>query len=222
MKKAVGAFAALGAAGLSYATVVRPRILNYGATREEARRAMAGDDILSEVALQTTRAIYVNALPEHIWPWLVQMGPSPRGGAYTYDWIERLLGIDIENTDQILPQYQHLEPGEFLGLNDKGQGLQVREVDPGHALVLQWIPATSTWAFCLYPDGRGGSRLVSRNRLPGSGLLFRLGMVLFMEAGSLVMERKMLLGIKQRAEALEKSRKLSGSANVELQPLGAS
>jgi hypothetical protein len=165
---------------------------------------MPGDDVVRDAALQTTRAVTVAAAPEHIWPWLVQMGPRPRAGAYTYDWIERLLGIDIENSDRIMPEYQHLDVGQGIGLNDKGQGIIVRGVEPERFLVLQWVPQLSTWTFGLYPEADGRTRLVSRNRLPGSGPLFWLSMIAFMEPGSLVMERKMLLGIKERAERLKK------------------
>ena len=191
-----------GVACMAYIRVARPWVLNWGATKEEVGRSMPGDDILPGASLQTTRVMTVDAPPECIWPWLVQMGPRPRAGAYTYDWIERLLGIDIRNTDRILPEYQHMEVGEFLALNDKGQGIAVRDVQPERFLVLQWMPAKSTWAFGLYPEGGGRTSLVSRNRLSGSGPLFRLGMIALMEPGSLVMERKMLLGIKSRAETL--------------------
>jgi hypothetical protein len=193
---------ALGVAGIAYSRLGRPRVLNWGARTDEVLRPMPGDDILPDASLQTTRVISINAPPRDIWPWLAQMGPRPRAGAYTYDWIERRLGIDIQNADRILPEYQHLEVGEFLGLNDKSRGIVVREVRPEEALVLQWIPAKSTWAFGLYLDEGRGTRLVSRNRLSGSGLRFWLGMVAFMEPGSLIMERKMLLGIKRRAEQL--------------------
>jgi len=191
-----------GVACMAYFRLVRPWVLNWGATKEEVERPMPGDDILPGVSLQTTRVITISAPPQSIWPWLVQMGPRPRAGAYTYDWIERLLGIDIQNTDRILPEYQHLEVGEFLALNDKGQGIAVLDVQPERFLVLQWVPAKSTWAFGLYPEDGGRTRLVSRNRLSGSGPLFWLGMIAFMEPGSLIMERKMLLGIKSRAETL--------------------
>lgn len=200
------AIVVLSLAALAYLRLVRPRVLDWGATKEEAARSMPGDEILDDARLQTTRAITIDAPPDCVWPWLVQMGPRPRAGAYTYDWIERLLGIDIENTDRILPEYQHLEPGETLGLNEKGQGITVRAVQPERFLVLQWTPARSTWAFGLYREDGGRTRLVSRNRLPGSGPLFWLGMVGFMEPGSLVMERKMLLGIKERAERLASER----------------
>ena len=193
---------AASVAGSAYLKVVRPWVLNWGATAEEAARRMPGDELVPNAELQTTRIITVDAPPECIWPWLVQMGPRPRAGAYTYDWVERLLGIDIENTDRILPEYQHLDVGEFMGLNEKGHGLAVRQVERERFLLLQWVPAQSTWAFGLYPEGGGRTRLVSRNRLPGSGPLFWLGMIAFMEPGSLLMERKMLLGIKRRAEAL--------------------
>lgn len=163
---------------------------------------MPGDDILPGASLQTTRVVSVNAAPEHIWPWLVQMGPKPRAGAYTYDAVERLLGIDIENRDVILPEFQHLEVGEFMGLNEKGQGLVVRAIEPERSLVVQWIPQQNTWAFALYPQPDGTTRLVSRNRLRGAGPVFRASMVGFMEPGSLVMERKMLLTIKKLAERL--------------------
>jgi hypothetical protein len=184
----------------AYLRLVRPRVLNWGATSEESRRAIPGDELLPDAPLQATRVVTVDAPPERIWPWLVQMGPRPRAGAYTYDWIERLLGIDIENKDRILPEYQHLEIGEFLALDNKGNGITVRDVQPERFLVLQWVPAKSTWTFGLYPEDGGRTRLVSRNRISGSAPLFWLGMIVFMELGSLIMERKMLLGIKRRAE----------------------
>jgi hypothetical protein len=184
----------------AYLRLVRPRVLNCGATSGESQRAMPGDELLPDASLQATRVVTVDAPPERIWPWLVQMGPRPRAGAYTYDWIERLLGIDIENKERILPEYQHLEIGEFLALDNKGNGITVRDVQPERFLVLQWVPARSTWTFGLYPEDGGRTRLVSRNRISGSAPLFWLGMIVFMELGSLIMERKMLLGIKRRAE----------------------
>ena len=184
---------------LAYARLIRPGVLNWGATETEANASLPGDDILPAVALQTTRAISVDATPAQVWPWLVQMGPRPRAGVYTYDWLERLLGIDVENADRILPQFQHLEPGDFFSLNGKDNGLRVKQVLPERAIVLQWEPAQSTWAFVIEPGSDETTRLLSRNRVPGDGLLFRAAMA-FMEPASLVMERKMLLGIKQRAE----------------------
>jgi hypothetical protein len=195
----------LAVAATAYMKFVRPKVLNWNTTREEIEREMPGDEILPSIAIQTSRAITIDAPPERIWPWLVQMGPRPRAGVYTYDWIERMLGIDIQNSNRILPEFQHLEPGEFFQLNPKGGGLRVRQVLEGKGLVLQWEPENSTWAFVLYPED-GRTRLVSRNRVPGAGLGFWLRMVALMEPGSLVMERKMLQGIKSRAESLARER----------------
>jgi hypothetical protein len=191
---------------LTYARILRPHVLNWGATDVEVGATMEGDEVLSDAVLQTTRAVTIDAPPSDVWPWLVQMGPRPRAGAYTYDWLERLLGIDIENSDRILPEFQHMEAGDSFLLNDKGEGLAVREVEHERHIVLQWVPARSTWTFALRPCVDGTTRLVSRNRLPSSGPLFWPFMIAFMEPGSLVMERKMLLGIKERAERLHRDR----------------
>jgi hypothetical protein len=197
----------------AYFRRLRPEVLNWGATDEEVARTMPGDDILPDANLQTTRAVTIAAAPEDVWPWLVQMGPRPRAGAYTYDWIERLLGIDIENKDRILPEYQHLEAGEHIALNQKGDGVVVRQVEPERHLVLQWVPAQTTWTFGLYP-ANGSTRLVSRNRLRVRGLPSRAFMTGVMEPGSLVMERKMLLGIKERAERIREERWRAVEAKV--------
>jgi hypothetical protein len=197
----------LGSVGAAYLRYGRPRVLNWNAAREEIERVMPGDEILPDATLQTTRAITIDAPPDDIWPWLVQMGPRPRAGAYTYDWIERLLGIDIQNRDEILPEFQEIHAGKLIGENKKGEGILVREVRPQECLVLQWMPAMSTWTFALYPQADGTTRLVSRNRLNGRGPLFWIGMRGVMEPGSLVMERKMLLGIRERAERLARSRR---------------
>lgn len=119
-----------GTALLAYLRFGRQRVLNWGATAEEILSFLPGDELLTDVAIQTTRATTVKAGPEAIWPWLVQMGPKPRAGVYTYDWLERLLGVDVENSDRILPEYQHLEAGQFFPLNARsGNGLTVREVE---------------------------------------------------------------------------------------------
>jgi hypothetical protein len=194
--------AAVAVAKYAYLRYGRQWVRDWGATPAEAASALPGDAILPDVSLQTTRAIAVDAGAEHVWPWLVQMGPQPRAGVYTYDWIERLLGLDIKNSDRILPEFQHLEAGAYLPL-DASKGIYVREVEPQRALVFQWHPAGSTWTFALQPSGPG-TRLISRNRLRGGGPVFWL-MALVMEPASLVMERKMLLGIKQRAERLARA-----------------
>lgn len=175
------------------------RYSTWGATSQESTAAMAGDDLVAEAPLQTTRAVTIDAQPGAVWPWLVQMGPG-RAGAYTFDWIENLFGLDMHSSHEILPAYQHLAVGDQLTLGESGPTMRVQIVEPQHALVWASDAGDWTWTFLLTP-GVGGTRLISRNRLAGprSRLLRHLYAALMVPA-SLVMERKMLRGIKQRAE----------------------
>ena len=176
--------------------------LTWGATESEAVRDLPGDDLLPAAGIVSTRAIKVDAPPSAIWPWLVQMGPG-RGGAYTYDWIENIMGLGMHSADRILPEYQHLGVGDEQRLGKRGPTLRVAELEPERWLVLRSDDGNWVWAFSLVPDGQG-TRLVSRNRIATESAS-RLGQALnryAMEPGSLIMERKMLLGIKDRAERL--------------------
>lgn len=180
----------------------RPWCLSWGATDREVRCSLPGDDLLPDAGLVTTRAVHVDAHPGAIWPWLVQMGPG-RGGAYTYDWIENIMGLGMHSADRILPEYQHLEVGDEQRLGKRGPILRVAELEPERWLVFRSDDGNWVWAFSLVPDGEG-TRLISRNRIATGGAS-RLGQALntyAMEPGSLIMERKMLLGIKDRAECL--------------------
>jgi hypothetical protein len=126
------------------------------------------------------------------------MGPSPRGGAYTYDWIENLLGLDMHSADRVLPEFQHPEVGDTIGYG--ANRMRVERVEPQNVLAWRSEDGNWVWTFVLEEqDGR--TRLISRNRFRLPTLVARLGM-LPMEPASLVMERKMLRGIKQRAERL--------------------
>jgi len=178
---------------------LRKRMLNWGATAEEAARGLPGDKLLAEADIIATRAITIDAPPSAIWPWLVQMGPG-RAGAYTYDWIENLLGLNMHSADRIHPEWQGLEVGEVLRSGEREPGMRVAILEPERALVNRSEAGDWVWAFVLVPEN-GSTRLISRNRISmkGTAAAQRLGM-LVMEPGSLVMERKMLRGIKERAE----------------------
>jgi hypothetical protein len=191
---ALGFVAALGAL---YPLLRRP-ILTWGATSDEAASRLPGDELLEEADGVSTRAIAIDAPAASVWPWLAQMGPSPRGGAYTYDWIENLLGLDMHSADRVLPEFQHPKVGDTIGLGSNR--MRVERVQPERVLASRSEDGNWVWAFVLEEqDGR--TRLISRNRFRLPTLVARVGM-LPMEPGSLVMERKMLRGIKQRAERL--------------------
>jgi hypothetical protein len=144
----------------------------------------------------STRAITISSPAADVWPWLAQMGPSPRGGAYTYDWIENLLGLDMHSVDRILPEFQHPSVGDVIAFG--ANRMRVERLEPQRVLVWRSSDGTWIWSFVL-DEAAGSTRLISRNRFRLSTPVSRLAM-LPGEPASLVMERKMLKGIKRRAE----------------------
>lgn len=190
--------AAVALAAILYARLLRGPILTWGATVEEADARLPGDELLEDADGVATRAITIDAPVAAVWPWLAQIGPSPRGGAYTYDWIENLLGLNMHSTDRVLPDFQHPEVGDTLGYGSNT--MIFRLVDPEHVLATQSTDGNWVWTFVL-DEQDGKTRLISRNRFRLPKLKDKIGMIP-MEPASLVMERKMLHGIKQRAERL--------------------
>jgi hypothetical protein len=162
---------------------------------------MPGDELLDPADIVATQAIGIDAPPSAIWPWLVQMGPG-RAGAYTYDWIENLFGLNMHSADRIVPEWQQLEVGDVVRSKEGQPGTRVEFLEPERVLSNRSEAGDWVWTFALEPKN-GVTRLISRNRIAMKGAAAGqwLGM-LVMEPGSLVMERKMLLGIKQRAEQL--------------------
>lgn len=199
---AAGVATSLAGLGLGYAVLLRKRFATWGATRDEAERTMPGDDLLPNPDIRTTRAVTIAADAAAIWPWLVQIGPG-RGGAYTYDWIENLLGLDMHSADEVLPQFQHPALDDVIELGAKGPRMRIDTLDPNRTLVFGSEDGNWVWSFNLYPEPTG-TRLISRNLIAqtGSPLPTRLFTRLVAEPGSLIMERKMLSGIRTRAEAL--------------------
>jgi hypothetical protein len=184
--------------GAVYLRLLRTPILTWGATDAEAAARLPGDELLEEADGIATRAISIDAPPSAVWPWIAQMGPSPRGGAYTYDWIENLLGLDMHSADRILPEFQRPQVGDAIGYGSNRMRLE--RIEPERVLAWRSEDGNWLWTFVLEPEG-ASTRLISRNRFRLPTLAARLGMVP-MEPASLLMERKMLRGIKERAERL--------------------
>ncbi|HUA48660.1 MAG TPA: hypothetical protein VMA77_25735 [Solirubrobacteraceae bacterium] len=182
-----------------YRRVLRPWHMNWGASASEAYGPVAGDDLMPAAGIVSTRVVQIEAPCSAVWPWLVQMGPG-RAGAYTYDWIERRLGLDIRNADRIIPELQNLAAGDEIEM--PGYKMRVERLDPKRAIVIRSSNGAWLWAFELRrSDGR--TRLISRNSFDTSKLRPQDWLAYpIIEPGSWVMERKMLLTIKQRAEAL--------------------
>ncbi len=182
---------------------IRRWMSRWGTSPSDLTRVMAGDGLLANPTYSGTMAVIVNAPPEHIWPWLVQIGYQ-RGGLYSYDWLDRLFGyLDRPSASCILPEFQHLAVGDHIPLG-RGPSWPVATIEPNRALVLDmrnmggfdWV-----WQFGLYTVDDKQTRLVSRSRVRTQTAWARLFTYAIEPAGFL-MTRRMLLGLKQRAESL--------------------
>lgn len=206
---AVVAVGGVGAIIAAYALAVRPWHLRWGATDEEVIETLPGDEIKPDPAVQVTHAININAPPTEVWKWLVQIGQG-RGGFFSYDWIENLFGLEIHNVSRIVPELQGVQVGDFIrsahegwqgGKFDDTAGWFVAELTANRALVLRDEIEGGSWAFVLYPTGENHTRLVIRVRGPEATTLARkLLHFSFLEPAHFIMERKMLLTLKQLAE----------------------
>ena len=199
-------FAFLAFAAL-YWFPVRRWMSRWGTTSSDLIRVMAGDALVANPTYSGTMGVSVNARPEHIWPWLVQIGYQ-RGGLYSYDWLDRLFGyLDRPSATRILPEFQNLAVGDAIPVGH-GPSWPVAALEPNRALVLDmrnlgnfdWV-----WQFGLYPLDEHRTRLVSRSSVCARSVGARLGTYAIEPAGFL-MTRRMLLGLKQRAEALATAR----------------
>jgi hypothetical protein len=180
------------AATALYALVIRPWHLHWGAEPKDEKRALAGDELLPEDGTQILHAVTIDAPVDEVWPWLAQLGQD-RGGFYSYEWLENLAGCEMKNADRIHQEWQHRDLGETLHLHPAG-GLRVTVFEPGRALGLEG------WGtFALEPLGVDQTRLIARGGVPRGVGAVAYG--LLMELPHFLMERRMLLGIKQRAEA---------------------
>ena len=186
---------------------VRRWMSRWGTMLFDLTRVMAGDSLLVDPTYSGTMAVTINASPEHIWPWLVQIGYR-RGGLYSYDWLDRLFGyLDRPSATRILPEFQRLAVGDAIPLG-RGPSWPVAAIEPCRALVLDmrnmggfdWV-----WQFGLYPLDEKRTRLVSRSCVRTKRVWARLFTYVIEPAGFL-MTRRMLLGIKQRAEGLASAR----------------
>jgi hypothetical protein len=185
-------FAALGV-GLTtaYLAVLQPRLRRWGATDDELARTLPGDELVPEPAMQSTWAVTIDAPVEAVWPWLAQIGQD-RGGFYSYTWLENLAGCKIRNADRIHPERQERVVGETVPLHPAA-GLPMAHFVPGRSLVLGgWGP------FVVEPIDASSTRLISRSRVRRG--LSALSYATLLEIPHFVMQRKMMLGIKERAE----------------------
>jgi hypothetical protein len=175
-----------------------PRMTSWGATPEETRRTMAGDELQTKPLINWTNATTINAPVEQVWPWIAQLGDR-RGGFYSYTWIEKLIsGIPYRNADRILPEFQDPRPGQSI---IEGQ-LAIAEVETGHSLFAKNVTEGMgwTWTWQLDPLGENQTRLVNRIRISVPKQMETPVVTFVMGVGAFVMEQNMMQGTKIRAE----------------------
>jgi hypothetical protein len=195
----------IGTAVAGYLLLVRRWQLRWGATEEECDAALPGDDLIADPDLVATRAITVPAAAEQVWPWIVQLGQG-RGGFYSYDVLENLVGCDIHSADRVVSQWQDLKVGDQVKLHPE-VGLDVAMVEPGRALVLRGgvpmgatpPPYDFTWAFVVRERPEGTTRLLVRERYAYTQRWAPL-LVEPVAVVAFVMSQRMLRGIRDRAE----------------------
>jgi hypothetical protein len=196
---------AVGGAAAAYIRLARPRQLRWGATDQESDGFLPGDDLIANPDLTATRAITVHTSAEQVWPWIAQLGQG-RGGFYSYDALENLVGCHIHSADRVVPEWQGVKVRDQVKLHPE-VALDVAIVEPGRALVLRGgvpmgtvpPPYDTTWAFVVHEQPDGTTRLLVRERYAylkrWAGFLVEpVAVVAF------VMTQRMLRGIRDRAE----------------------
>ncbi len=179
--------------------VYRPWAINWGATDAEINRTMPGDEIVQNPLFNATRAVTINAQPEEIWPWIIQMGYK-RAGFYSYD---KLDNDGIPSANHIIPEYQNLKVGDLIPLSASSNA-EVAELLPNRSMV--WVfqdcgPwSNNTWAWELYQTDEAHTRMLTRLRvsLDDYNIIIKTKLELL----EIIMMRKCMLGIKQRAESM--------------------
>jgi hypothetical protein len=177
----------------------------WGVTDAELGLVFPGDLPDRDAAFEVNHAVTIDAPPMAVWPWLVQIGQD-RGGFYSYDDLENLFGLRIHNADRVHSEWQDRAAGDLVratppdwlgGRLGTSLGWTIALVEPQRALVLR------NWgAFVLVPFENGRTRLFVRSKMTGPQIPTWAAALSFatFEPIHFVMERRMLLGIKVRAE----------------------
>ncbi len=193
---------ALGAVSLGmYLGFIRRWQLHWGATDEEVARAMPGDEVVKHPTFNATRSVTIEARPEHIWPWLVQIGLN-RAGWYSYDLIDNL---GRPSARRIIPEFQNLAVGDVIPMSPDGKaGLWVRSIEPNQWMLWGDKSGDTTWYWGLASIDEHQTRLLTRLRLRYNWTSPMLLFNLLVEFTDIIMMRKCMLGIKERAERLSR------------------
>jgi hypothetical protein len=201
--KLIGVFAGLGILVVILMFASLPWMDRWGASDEEIVASLMGDELVPSPRISYTRAISIDAAPEEVYPWIVQLG-AERGGYYSYQWFEtNILRCELINADRIHDEWQNLTVGDQVKMCPGTSGpppYEVAQLVPDHAMILghkengKWI---ELWQFVLVPQADGSTRFLLRGRSAAQGWFWDA-----IRPGEFIMMRGMLLGIKERAEAM--------------------
>jgi hypothetical protein len=182
----------------------RPWYSRWGATDAEIVMALPGDEFVPDAAAQHVTAVTIQAGPEVIYPWLLQLG-AERGGFYSFTAIEGLIACPLVNADSIHPEWQNLRVGDRVKMCPGASGpppYEVAAIDPDRSLILGHRGPAGNWAevwqFVLKPIDVHSTRFLLRSRSEVSG-----GIWAVIDPGIFVMEQGLLGGVKERAERLQ-------------------
>jgi hypothetical protein len=206
-----GAVASLGfVAYVTLLVLARPLYVRWGSTGKELREPLPGDEYALNPTYQVQHAVTIHATPEEIWPWLAQLGHD-RGGFYSYTWLENGFGLHVRNADRVHPEWQGVvtgdsvfaTPRDWLGTGRRF-GWRVSLAEPYRVLILE------NWgAFVLEPVDTATTRLIVRTRGEGRDDLAALALsplgLTVMEPAHFIMERRMLLTIRDRVESARRT-----------------
>lgn len=210
---------------VAYVVVFRRWLLEWGSTESERAKILPGDQLVPNPKYVTTHATTITAPADHVWRWVIQLGQG-RGGFYTYDSLENLIGLDIHSVDRIVPDLQQLKLSDSISLSPKNElPMTVAAIESGRTLVLRSGTSDApvepgdyvrgeiagSWAFILAPIDENTTRFVVRLRTDWreSALASLLNMVM-LEPAHCIMERGMMLGIKERAESHREETEIVG------------
>ncbi|MGE3277763.1 MAG: hypothetical protein AB7O67_21820 [Vicinamibacterales bacterium] len=215
--------AALGAAVAGYAVFLRPRHLRWGATDDEVKDTLPGDEIAPAARVTCTHAITIHAPVDQVWPWIAQIGQD-RAGFYSYAWLENMVGAEITNADHVVPEFQDREIGDTVWMAPKhrygGQArMLVASLEKGAHMVLvmpddferlvRGERATGCWSFVLRAVDDTTTRLLVRGRGTADTFAKKAFDAAVFEPAHFIMERKMMTSIRSLAEkSFAKSRDL--------------
>jgi hypothetical protein len=183
------------------AILLTPWMDRWGATDAEINATYLGDELVPNPSSLVNRVVTIQASPEQIYPWLVQLGAG-RGGLYSYTAFESLINCPLVNADRIHDEWQDLKVGDKVEMCPNGvpPAYVIAQIVPDEAIVMghqengEWV---DLWQFILVPQADGSTRLILRTRTMMVGGFWDV-----IHPGVFVMERGLLLGVKERAESM--------------------